>query len=156
MEDPFLGFYRSFLLPGVALPGTRFRKVFVEKFLGVLITLSRCQVQSHIRNNQIFGHTGGKRVDVTNCHPTSAFGHPATLTLPRRVRAHHRALAPCRFRGGGLGPRNHQPRAGRVYRIDRPPCLTNPRPQGFSLSPVFQLHAPAEPRQLLRPWIFIQ
>ncbi len=30
---------------------------------------------------------------------TSAFGLPATLTLPRRVRARHRALAPCRFRG---------------------------------------------------------
>ena len=47
--------------------------------------------------------------------------------------------------GGGLGPRNHQPRAGREYRIDRLPCLTNPRPQGFSLSPVFQLHIHAEP-----------
>ena len=31
--------------------------------------------------------------------------------------------------GVGLGPRNHQPRAGREYRIDRPPCRTNPRPE---------------------------
>ena len=54
---------------------------------------------------------------------------------------------PCRFRGGVLGPRNHQPRAGREYRIDRPPCLTNPRPQGFSLPLVFQPHIPAEPRR---------
>jgi|GEM_PF-4153863 len=79
---------------------------------------------------------------------TSAFGLPATLTLPSRVRARHRTLAPCRFRGGGIGPRKHQPRADREYRIDRPPCLTNPRPQGgsFSLPPVFQSHIHAEPK----------
>ena len=60
-------------------------------------------------------------------------------------------LQPCRFRGGGLGPRNHQPRAGREYRIDRPPCLTNPRPQGFSLPTVFQPHIHAEPRHTITP-----
>ncbi len=32
------------------------------------------------------------------------------------------------------------------YRIDRLPCLTNRRPQGFSLPTVFQPHIHAEPR----------
>ena len=68
---------------------------------------------------------------------TSAFRLPATLTLPRQVRARHTIPIQVDF---GLGPRNHQPRGGREYRIDPPQCLTNPRPQGGSLSlpPAFQ------------------
>ena len=55
------------------------------------------------------------------------------------------------IQGGGLGPRHHRPCADREYRIDRPPRLTNPRPQGFSLPTVFQPHIHAEPRHTITP-----
>ena len=75
-------------------------------------------------------------LDIRRRSPSQGESEPVIIGLSHRADSG----------GGGLGPRNQQPRAGREYRIDRPPCLTNPRPQGFSLPLVFQPHIPAEPR----------
>ena len=61
---------------------------------------------------------------------TSAFGLPATLTLPSRVRARHRTLAPCRFRGAVSAQENtSRAPTGSIESID-PHALQIPARRG--------------------------